>query len=224
MSAEAKIRWVSLDAAGTLIGPNPSVGALYARALEPYGIRPDPDEVGRRFYEAYAAEDRLVGVGEARPYWRRIVAKALGPFMRSEMLDGVFDSLWETFARGESWKLVDSRWPELVKRLRGGGIGVIVSSNNDSRLRRVFREMELMGLFDRVFVSDEFGYEKPDPRFFRYVRNALGVRAERILHVGDDPVRDRGALDDGWGYLPFEGAGTLDEIAALFGVGTLVED
>lgn len=220
---DSLIRWISLDAAGTLITPEPSVGVLYARALVPHGIEADPEVVGQRFYDAYAAEGRLVGVGEARPYWRRIVANALGPFLRTEILDDVFESLWETFARGDSWKLVDPRWPDLVKRLRANGIGVVVGSNNDSRLRRVFREMGLIGLFDRIFVSDEFGYEKPDPRFFRYVRNALGANAERILHVGDDPVRDRGALDDGWSYLHFEGQSTLETLAERFGASPLSE-
>lgn len=216
---ETEVRWLSLDAAGTLIEPNPPVGVLYARALSPFGIEPDPDEVGKRFAEAYASESRLVGVGEARSYWRRIVSSALGPFLRPGTLDDVFESLWETFARGSSWQLVDNRWPALIRKIRESGVGVVVSSNNDSRLRRVFREMGLMESFDRLFVSDEFGYEKPDARFFRYVRNTIGVRSERLLHCGDDPVRDRGAIDDGWSYLRFEGPATLDRLASRFGVG-----
>ncbi|MGF1531021.1 MAG: HAD-IA family hydrolase [Puniceicoccaceae bacterium] len=209
--------WLSLDAAGTLIGPNPSVGALYREALIPYGIEADEGEIEKGFRQAYERVGRTVGVGEARPYWRQIVDQALAPWLDQADGDAVFENLWNVFAKGSSWRLTDDFWLEALKALRGAGVGLVLSSNNDSRLRSVLREMDLQKFFDHLFISDEFGYEKPDPRFFRYVRNRLGVLPERLLHCGDDLRRDGGAKEDGWEFLPFRGRETIDLLLARYG-------
>lgn len=44
--------------------------------------------------------------------------------------------------------------------------------------------------FDSIVVSEEFGFEKPDPRLFRNALNQLRVNASETLMVGDDPARD----------------------------------
>lgn len=43
---------------------------------------------------------------------------------------------------------------------------------------------------ERVLLSGAIGFEKPDPRAFELLVEVLGVPPERILFVGDDPVRD----------------------------------
>jgi HAD superfamily hydrolase (TIGR01549 family) len=46
--------------------------------------------------------------------------------------------------------------------------------------------VEALGLpVDFVGSSADWGVAKPDPRFFAHVREAAGVRAEGIAHVGD---------------------------------------
>jgi putative hydrolase of the HAD superfamily len=43
---------------------------------------------------------------------------------------------------------------------------------------------------DRIFVSGEIGYDKPDERAFRPMIQAFGVSPEEILFVGDNPSND----------------------------------
>ena len=46
-------------------------------------------------------------------------------------------------------------------------------------------------LLDGVFMSEELGYEKPDPRFFQKVFESVGpVEPERVLIVGDSLTSD----------------------------------
>ena len=56
-------------------------------------------------------------------------------------------------------------------------------------------ELELLGLadcFDRVYLSSEAGFRKPDPRFFTAPLRELGLEAGDCLMIGNDPRCDVG--------------------------------
>ncbi|MFB1049449.1 HAD family hydrolase [Paraliobacillus sp. JSM ZJ581] len=51
---------------------------------------------------------------------------------------------------------------------------------------------------NQIFISDEIGYEKPDPKSFHYVLNELGMRNVESIYVGDSWGNDIvGAIDAG---------------------------
>jgi len=54
-------------------------------------------------------------------------------------------------------------------------------------------EVEMMKLgwfFDHIFMSSDFGFRKPDPRYFAMALKALNVKPEDSVYVGDNPYRD----------------------------------
>jgi putative hydrolase of the HAD superfamily len=54
-------------------------------------------------------------------------------------------------------------------------------------------EIEMMKLgwfFDHIFMSSDFGFRKPDPRYFAMALKALGVKPEDSVYVGDNAYRD----------------------------------
>ena len=63
-------------------------------------------------------------------------------------------------------------------------------SNNDSRLRRVLKDLKVDHLFEHLFNSSELGFEKPQIEIFRAVENTLQVAPEEIMHLGDSMSRD----------------------------------
>ena len=77
---------------------------------------------------------------------------------------------------------------------------VAILSNWDSRLRQVVTELGWSPyLTGGLFISSEIHAEKPDPRAFRAVEQALQLPASAILHVGDSPPHDYAAARDaGW--------------------------
>lgn len=84
-------------------------------------------------------------------------------------------------AINEAVRLLAKRFP----------LGIL--TNGGSHFQRV--KYELLGITDcfapsRVFVSSEVGYEKPHRRCFEPLVEAMGVPAERILFVGDNPEND----------------------------------
>jgi len=83
--------------------------------------------------------------------------------------------------------------PELLLGLRRLGIPMAILSNGWSPLQET--KAALVGFEGPVLVSDDIGVRKPRLAAFLQLQRALGVAAERILYVGDDPVSDMlGAL------------------------------
>lgn len=85
-----------------------------------------------------------------------------------------------------------------LDRLQAAGIRVIVISNWDVSLHRVLRNFGWHSRFELVLASLEEGVEKPDPGLFRIALEKIGVRADEVVHVGDNPVDDvEGAIGVG---------------------------
>ena len=79
----------------------------------------------------------------------------------------------------------------LLEALRAAGRRVILLSNAQSCFTRP--ELALLGLtkyFDRVCISSEEGFRKPDPRFFLAPLRELGLSPEDCLMIGNDPGCD----------------------------------
>lgn len=54
-----------------------------------------------------------------------------------------------------------------------------------------FAGLSVRGCFERMFISDELGVQKPDPRFFEQVKEAMGeADASRYLVIGDSQTSD----------------------------------
>lgn len=48
----------------------------------------------------------------------------------------------------------------------------------------------LLGFFDPIIVSGDYGYRKPDPRLFTAALAAMKLEASEVLFVGNDMYRD----------------------------------
>jgi putative hydrolase of the HAD superfamily len=61
------------------------------------------------------------------------------------------------------------------------------------------------------------GVEKPDPRIFEEALRISGVREERVVHVGNDPVADiRGAAAAGIDTVLVDREGDIEAPEASF--------
>jgi len=197
---------ITVDAAGTLIRPWPSVGAVYAKTAREFGLSVQDEEVDQRFYEVFGKlqKDRKITSGEEKDFWRQVVLAVFEPHAADRNLDSLFEELWELFARGEHWRLAEGA-KEVLGQLKDRGYRLAVLSNNDSRLRSVLEDLGIDSLFEKIFISSEMGVEKPEPEIFREVEKSFGEEPSSFLHLGDSYSRD------------FEGAQRADWKALLFG-------
>jgi putative hydrolase of the HAD superfamily len=133
---------------------------------------------------------------DERERWREVVATVFSDVPQAG--GDLFESLWQHFAQPEHWRLYDDVPTSLV-RLHEQGYRLAIASNFDCRLHEIVRAHPPLGACERVFVSSELGYAKPDPRFFYMVEHVLSASPEELLLVGDDEVNDIiGARAAGW--------------------------
>ena len=100
---------ITVDAAGTLIRPWPSVGAVYGKTARGFGLSVKDEEVDRRFYEVFGKvqKDRKITSGKEKDFWKQVVLAVFEPHAEKRNLDPLFEELWELFARGDHWRLAD---------------------------------------------------------------------------------------------------------------------
>ncbi len=79
---------------------------------------------------------------------------------------------------------------EAMARIADAGLGIAVISNWDVSLRDVLRRLGLHRHIAAVVTSAEAGALKPNAAIFQQASEALGVDADAMLHVGDDPEAD----------------------------------
>lgn len=190
----ADVDGIILDAVGTLIDPTPSVSEVYTAAAARQGLAVDRSEVKARFGRYFRNDevDEQLGpmvTDEAIEFrrWRRIVANVLPDLPNP---DQAFAELWDHFGQPTAWRC----FPDVVsglRALRGAGWPVRIASNFDGRLRDVVAGLaDLAGFADILIISSEVGFRKPHPRFYAAACASLGLPAERVLCVGDDPEND----------------------------------
>jgi 2-haloacid dehalogenase len=122
----------------------------------------------------------------------------------------VFD--WgDTLVRDLSFDGKMSEWsmvfiiPDIENALDGlqKDFQLYVGSNaGDSGVEDIEAALKKIGLlkyFNKVFSSEDLGYEKPQKRFFESIRLQLQTNSEEIIMIGNSCKKDiEGAAKDGW--------------------------
>jgi putative hydrolase of the HAD superfamily len=84
-------------------------------------------------------------------------------------------------------------YPDVVpalRRLRAGGVKLVIASNWDCSLADWLARLGLLELVDGVVTSADVGAAKPDPALFRRALEMAGVPPAEAVHVGDSPEND----------------------------------
>jgi putative hydrolase of the HAD superfamily len=199
------IRGVVFDLDDTLVD---HAGAAHAGfqawlpTLGPTPLHPDESEtlwvaLEERHYQRYL--DGLIPYAEKRRARLREFWHALG---RQEPLsdpdvDEAFADYLAAYTR--AWRAHADALPTL-QRVRRAGLAVAVLTNGDQRQQEAkLRATGLIGACGPVYASSGIGAAKPSATAYAAVSDALGLPADQLLMVGDNPVADvRGALDAGW--------------------------
>ena len=83
------------------------------------------------------------------------------------------------------WEHVPADVEPALQRMSQLGLRLVVVSNANGVLHRMFDRVGLTRYFDCICDSCVEGVEKPDPRFFQIALDRSGARAETTMHVGD---------------------------------------
>jgi putative hydrolase of the HAD superfamily len=214
------IEFVFLDAGGTLIDPYPSVGAVYARVGQAFGLDADEAALNAAFAavwrDARAAEGaRMMTFGRDEPathaFWRGLVFEVLDTVGFTGDREGCFRGFFDAFADPGAWRVYPDVAP-LLAGLAARGLPAGVLSNWDFRLPPLLTRLGLAPRLDPLVVSCFEGVAKPDPELYRRAAARVGVPPERILYVGDHRSLDLApALEVGFeAYLIRRGRAEVD--------------
>jgi putative hydrolase of the HAD superfamily len=187
---------IFFDAAGTLFFLPRGVGYHYALVGNEIGLRLDSNELERAFNNAWNAMPSRAAMdgpreSDDKDWWRQLVDLVLNevaPSMNELDRDNFFEIAYEHFAEAGVWEL----YPEVLEVLEKlqPRFQLAVISNFDGRLRMILEQLGVSKYFKHVFLSSELGADKPDPEIFRRASLFMKLKANEVLHVGDDPDRD----------------------------------
>ena len=217
------IRGVTFDAGGTLIAPNPGVGAIYADVAATHGVVAEPEVLDARFRVAFKhirnATGAPVSDESERTFWRALARGVFMDLASAGEFDRMFPDLWNAFAQARRWRLQPGVL-ESLERLRNAGLRLSVLSNFDSRLHKILAGLSVAPFFEHTFISAEVGVAKPGIGIFAHAERTLGLRAGQLLHVGDSADADAaGAVAAGWSAVligrEHPGAITIAELCEL---------
>jgi putative hydrolase of the HAD superfamily len=164
--------------------------------------------------------DMIDGVGVTeRGYWHQRAADVGRAVGRAMALDEYMRLLYEP-ARPE---LVRPEAVDVVERAFAAGYGVSVLTND----LRAFHGPDwgdgipLLQRVDHLVDCSDTGILKPDPRAFQRAVDIVGVPAERVLFVDDQPLNVAGAVEFGMQVQYFDiadAAGSWKQVAERLGV------
>ncbi len=175
-----------LDAGGVLINPN---WTRISAALAAHGV----DVAASALEAAEPLAKRQLDTGEriratsdAQRGWTyfNLVLEAAGQAV-SDATDAALAELHDYHQEFNLWETVPDGVRPALAALRARGFRLVVLSNANGTLHRVFERLDLASAVDALFDSCNEGIEKPDPRFFQLALDRVGAHAATTVHVGD---------------------------------------
>ena len=205
------IKAIFFDAVGTLFHLKGMVGDHYALVGNEVGLKLDARQLDDAFYSAWKKMPRRAAINGPRQnddkdWWRELVDLVLdqvAPSLSELDRDNFFEIAYEHFAESDVWELYPEV-PAVLEQLQPR-FQLAVISNFDGRLRLILQHLGISKFFAHIFISSEIGADKPDPEIFRRALKLIDLKANEVLHVGDDPERDwEAASTAGWSIFQLD--------------------
>jgi HAD superfamily hydrolase (TIGR01549 family) len=114
----------------------------------------------------------------------------------SEIIRRALDAYFRDYVRKvDMEKEIIPTLRSLLPRYR---LGVVTNFAYPPAIYAILGKFSLEKIFDPIVISGEVGWIKPSPIIFQVALSKLGLSADQVVFVGDDPERDvRGAKNVG---------------------------
>jgi HAD superfamily hydrolase (TIGR01549 family) len=178
---------LSLDAGGVLVRPNwPRIASVF----QAHGIRTTPEALRAVELKVMREQDREAKIRETNDNDR--VSDFFSQSLDHAGANGspaarlaAFDELKRIHKENNLWNLVYDDVIPALERFKAIGLRLIVLSNANGTIKKMFENRGILHWFSHVVDSGEEIAEKPDPRFFEIALGRAGANRETTLHVGD---------------------------------------
>jgi len=189
------LRAILFDVNGTLIDietdeGQDSIYRVISRCLSYQGRTLAPEAIHDRYFAIMDAQrqsrQEAFPEFDAVAIWKTLLAEQPGP--AADGLPAFLAGLHRSLAHKRLQLYPDA--PQVVRELgQRYALGIVT----DAQSAYAVPELSLVGLgglFGCTIVSGDYGYRKPDRRLFTAALQALRVRPEQALYVGNDMYHD----------------------------------
>jgi HAD superfamily hydrolase (TIGR01549 family) len=180
------LKTLFLDAGGVLVHPN---WRRVSDALRRHGVEAEAGALRAAEPHAKRIIDEGTHIGsttDAQRAWlyMDLVFERAG-IAPCEAVDAAVRELAAYHAEHNLWEHVDEDVVPALERMRAAVPKLVVVSNANGVLHRLFDRVGLTRFFDVICDSCVEKVEKPDPRYFRLALERSGSDAESTTMVGD---------------------------------------
>ncbi len=192
------LRAVFLDLDNTLCNSRSAWRAGVDAAFELLAARRPELDRERALQQWHAVNEHLAGrlaagelrMSQVRDRRFRVLLKRLDA-EDDDLADELNDAL--AHVRLSNMLVFDDVLPTLHALRCRYHVGIITNGagdEHDDSQWSVLRHLGLLDLVDSVWISDEIGFRKPDPRLFEGALDEVGVDPAETAYVGDSPAND----------------------------------
>ncbi len=191
---------IFFDAMGTLFGLQESVGDIYRKLAEQFGVKVNSQQLNQAFFKTFKTASPLA-FGESDPiqlqrkeyeWWYAIAAKSFAQVTSLEKFsdfDLFFQQLYYYFATEKPWFV----YPDVLLTLtylQKQGIELGIISNFDSRLYAILTQLQLNTFFSKITISSNSETAKPDAKIFKLALQKFNCLPHQAWHIGDSLEED----------------------------------
>ena len=181
-----RYRTVFLDAGGVLVCPN---WTRAATALARHGVPVaaatlEAAEPFVKWQLDVAPTVRITNDEQRGFLYFDLILKRAGITANADT-DAALAELKVFHDRDNTWDSIPDGVVPALQRLRAAKLQIVVVSNTNGTLRRLFDRVGLARHVDVIIDSKEEGVEKPDPRLFHRALQRAGADPAATIHCGD---------------------------------------
>jgi HAD superfamily hydrolase (TIGR01549 family) len=118
------------------------------------------------------------------------VLSALGfkSYPSSEIIQRALEDYFESYIKHTR---IEKNTPDLLKSLHSNyKLGLVTNFAYPQCIYAILGKFNLRQIFDVIVISKEVGWVKPSPKIFHAALSELGLKAQQVVFVGDDPESD----------------------------------
>lgn len=189
-------RAIFFDVGGTLVRPRLPIADVMVEELTACGVEIAPRGVGTLARTLERESRRRARHGEpftfplerSRQHWLGLYRSCLRRVCDLGTADRVARAVHGRLSSPAGYELYADALPALRALAGAHRLGII--SNWEAWLPELLARLGVAHLFDPVIASGVIGAEKPSARIFGAARDAVGLRPQQIVYVGDSVADD----------------------------------
>jgi HAD superfamily hydrolase (TIGR01549 family) len=167
-------------------------------SLQSYGLSTSKEAFSERC-QGFMRQDEPPGSNDGLTVYERRIQRFCNELGLAIDIAGIQRTAIDTIQAAHKNCYLDPDCHTVLETLQKRKTLALISNFDHSpHVKNMLRQMDLVKYFTAVIISEEVGLKKPDPLIFQLALSRTGLKAEEVIHVGDNIKDDiAGAVSAG---------------------------